>query len=615
MANTEAASARIQPLAGIPTDDHQERQGGIPMRVLLRPLLPPLKRHLRYLVLAILTGWGKFLLPLLIPWLAKQVVDQVITDVDDSAQALHDLQIYAAIGFTAVLLVGIATYYRHFLAASLRARVQHHLRKQLFHHIQRLSMRFFAHHHSGSLGSRVSKDITHAGLIVDKGIIQLSMDLVSFLVCAILLVSMNWILALITFVLLCLIGWSLQHFRPHIRRQRRTIQDGQSHITGRAAEFFAGISVVKAFAGEQRSGRAFAATSRYVCDLEERNSHLQGSYMGLSFGLLLLIQCCVVFVGAYLIITQPETLTKGELVAFLLYIGFINGSLQRLLDAMLLLEDGFAALERIDEILKVAPAPADAPEACTPPISGTLTLHGVDFAYEPDKPVLHDFSFRFESGKTYALVGPSGGGKSTICQLALRFYDPQGGQVFIDGHDLRDIDQGWYRHHVAVVLQDPIIFSGNVRENIGFGKDDPTDMEIAAAATRAQAHDFIEALDEGYDTTLGERGVSLSGGQRQRIAIARALMRNPRILILDEATSALDTMTERSIQEVIDGLQGSRTVLVIAHRLSTVRNVDCILVIKDGQLVEHGTYDELLAANGVFAELAEEQDETAPRPG
>jgi ATP-binding cassette subfamily B protein len=271
------------------------------------------------------------------------------------------------------------------------------------------------------------------------------------------------------------------------------------------------------------------------------------------------------------------------------------------------LQEGLAALERIGELLRVLPTPADSPEAIEPPLAGRIEFRDVRFAYQ-GRPVIDGFSFPFERGRSYALVGPSGSGKSTLCQLMLRFWDPDAGEIRIDGHELRAIRQAWYRQNVAVVLQDPVIFSATVRDNIDFAVDGATQAQVERAAREAQAHDFIMALPQGYDTRLGERGVSLSGGQRQRIAIARALMRDPKLLILDEATSALDTVTEREIQAVIDRLHGSRTVVVIAHRLSTVRNVDEILVLDRGRLVEHGAWDSLIASGGVFARLAAEQE-------
>ncbi|NRA36688.1 MAG: ABC transporter ATP-binding protein, partial [Planctomycetes bacterium] len=299
------------------------------------------------------------------------------------------------------------------------------------------------------------------------------------------------------------------------------------------------------------------------------------------------------------------------LVAFLLYIPHVNGSVQRLSDSMMELQDGVAALDRIHDIHSIMPAPPEACKPIYPDLHGNIRFDNVTFAYDEKNPVLHNFSYNFEAGKSYALVGPSGGGKSTITQLMLRFYDPQEGSILIDDHPLMKVGKQHYRSNVSVVLQDPIIFSGTVAENIGFADADAGFERIQQAARDAQADEFITSMPKGYDSRLGERGVALSGGQRQRIAIARALMRDPKLLILDEATSALDTITERSIQQVTEKLQGTRTMIVIAHRLSTIRTVDKILVIEDGRLIEEGSYDELIAAHGHFSQLAAEEQEHA----
>jgi ABC-type multidrug transport system fused ATPase/permease subunit len=333
-----------------------------------------------------------------------------------------------------------------------------------------------------------------------------------------------------------------------------------------------------------------------------------GGFSALSMSIGLFGQLLVVFFGAYLVVFRPGALTPGELAAFVIYLHYIKGSIQRLLDRFVQLQDGLAALDRIREILHISPEPADAPDAVAADIEGDIEMRNVSFRYRDDRAVLEDFSYHFQAGRTYALVGPSGGGKSTLCKLVLRFYDPQSGTVFVDGRDLRELRQEHYRRQVSIVLQDPIMFSTSVRENIAFASGGASQEEIERVSRQARAHEFICELPDGYDTPLGERGTTLSGGQRQRVALARALLRDPNVLILDEATSALDTATERKIQEVIDSLAGSRTVLIIAHRLSTVRTVDEIVVISGGRIAEAGPYHDLIARDGLFARLVREQE-------
>lgn len=577
----------------------------IPLRKLLEPLKKPLKRRWKLAVFTILSGWGKFVLPMAVPLITSHLIDDILLKPADSQTAIELLRLGGA-AVVLLLLLGVATYYRSALAQELASSLQHSLRQRLFHHIQRLSMRFFNRHHAGSLGSRVSSDITYAGVVVDKGLIQLSLDGLSLLTLGGVMLVINPWLALLCFFFLSGNALVVRHYSPDIRKGRKNIQEQQSSVTGRAAEYFSAITVVKAFAGEKQSGRAFSESSDHVRELQVANSKLQGSFQSLSHTLVIGCQITVALVGSWMILYHPDSLTRGELVGFLLFVSLINGSVQRLTDSLIQIQDGFAALERIHDILQVHPSPADDPEALTPELSGGLRFSHVDFGYQ-DKQVLFDLSVEMAAGKSYALVGPSGSGKSTLTQLMLRFYDPWEGEILADGIPLTKIAQSHYRRQVAVVLQDPIIFSTSVRENIGFAVENATDEDIERAARAAQAHEFIMEMPHGYDSRLGERGVALSGGQRQRLAIARALMRKPRILILDEATSALDSVTERSIQDVVDRLQGSRTVVIIAHRLSTVRNVDEILVIDQGKLAEKGSYDQLKEKNGLFTTLLEQQ--------
>ncbi len=593
--------------------DSEQNTNQVPLIQLLEPLKAPLLKRWSLLVLTIVAGWGKFIVPLGIPLIIGAVIDMVGKDgllYDDPIAAERQLWMYAMCAAGLVCVISISTFFRSALAHKLTAAVQHSLRKRLFFHMQRLSVSFFHKHHAGALGSRVSSDINHAAVILNRGIIQWAMDGTAFLVSACVMFSLNWQLGLLTILLLSSNGIVIRKLGPPIRRQRKAIQERQSNVTGTAAEYFAGISVVKAYAGEDESLRNFKHSSQHVRDAQVENATMQGRFQAITSSIVLLTQISVVIVGAWLIIHYPETLSIGNLVSFIFIITYVNGSIQRLTDSMMELQDGVAALDRMHDIFSILPAPPEAAHPKYPELKGQIHFENVNFGYTDDNPVLHDFNYQFEAGKSYALVGASGGGKSTITQLMLRFYDPQSGRIQIDGHDLKDVAKQYYRSHVAVVLQDPIIFSSTVLENIGFADADPSFERIKEAALAAQAHEFIEELPHGYESRLGERGVALSGGQRQRVAIARALMRDPKLLILDEATSALDTVTERSIQEVIELLNGTRTMIVIAHRLSTIRHVDRILVIDDGQLVEEGDYESLMAANGTFATLAAEQEES-----
>jgi ABC-type multidrug transport system fused ATPase/permease subunit len=583
----------------------------IPPRRLIEPLREPFHETRWLLIGTVLVGWAKNFLPLTIPWSVGHIIDDVLVQSDPSVSYSH-LAWYIGISALAVLATAVTTYFRFSWAQRVAAMVQHSLRQRLFHHIQRLSMEFFQRHHAGALGARVSSDINSAGTLFDKGIIQYGMDGTFFLVMSVLLLTVEWRLTLVAYGVLLVNALIINHFKPILRQQQKLVKEGQSLITGKAAEIFASISLVKACNGEDEAGEAFIERSARVQHLQYRTSRMHGAFNAVSNGLIHVSTLAVLTVGAWMIISHPGpgAMTKGTLVAFLLYLAQVTGCVQRMIDNMLLLQEGFAGLERIVEVLGILPTPSDRVDAVAPPLSGRIEFTNVSFRYG-DKPVIQDFDFVFEHGKTYALVGPSGSGKSTLCQLMLRFYDPASGRIVVDGHDLQGIKQAHWRANTAVVLQDPVMFSTTVADNIGFAVLNRTQDDIVDAAKRAQAHDFIEELPDGYATRLGERGVNLSGGQRQRVAIARALMRDPKLMILDEATSALDTVTERAIQTVIDELRRTRTVVIIAHRLSTIRSVDEILVLDHGRLVEHGSYDDLIARGGLFARLAADQDRAA----
>ncbi len=588
--------------------DGTTRPGGEPsLGQLLEPLRDPFRRVRGRLALTVVCGWGKFFLPLAIPWVIGQVIDQVLKPGLPPEQASPLLLRYAGIALVAVAIAAIATYWRHLLAQLIQSEVQHRLRKRLFHHLQRLSMAFFQRHHAGALGARVSSDISAAGAMFDKGVVNYAMDIALFAVMSVWLATVSWQLTVVAYAPLAVTAFFMWRVTPTLRRQQKAVQEGQSHITGIAAEMFAGITLVKASAGEDEAVEEFSERSKLVRSLQGQTARMQARFTSVTHAMVTVNGAAVALIGAWLISNGSSTLTIGTLVAFLMYLGNVTGAVQRMIDNILQLQESFAALERINDYLHVLPSPADKPDAGEPPIAGELTFREVHFAY-PGKPaVLDGFSFTFKRGRSYALVGPSGSGKSTLAQLMLRFYDPDGGAVLADGHDLRDLRQQWWRNHVAIVLQDPILFSTSVADNIDFARDGAGRERIEAAARAAQAHDFIAALPEGYDTRLGERGVSLSGGQRQRIAIARALLREPKLLILDEATSALDAVTERAIKQVVDGLRGTRTVVVIAHRLSTIKDVDEIVVLERGRIAETGPYEALLARGGLFSRLVAEQ--------
>ena len=469
----------------------------VPLLTLLDPLKKPFREHRKLLLLTIFAGWGKFFLPLVLPQCTQRVLDSLLGNHGRlQADVLHDLRLLGIIALGAIIVSGGAAYYRSSLAQRMSARIQHGLRRRLFTHLQRLSMAFFQRHHAGALGTRVSSDINLAGALIDKGIVQYAMDGVFFIIVIGLMFATHLTLTVVVLTMLIMTAVVLRHFTPRIRRGQKAVQEGQSGITGQAAELFAGITLVKAYSGERETGEVFRQRSEEVMSLQWENARLQGSFQGLAHTLLQTCLWSVVFIGGWFAIVHPDSLSKGELVKFILLVGMVTSSMQRMVDAMLVVQDGFAALERINDILSVLPTPADAPDAGTPELHGGMELSHVTFAYR-DRPVICDFSFIFAAGRSYVLVGASGSGKSSMAQLMLRFWDPQQGAVLMDGHDLRSIKQQHFRTHVAIVQQEAIIFSSSVHDNIDFGIDHARREDVIAAAQAAQAHAF-----------LGQRGVA-----------------------------------------------------------------------------------------------------------
>ncbi len=362
----------------------------------------------------------------------------------------------------------------------------------------------------------------------------------------------------------------------------------------------AGIRVVKSFTGEHKEQEKFRVSNKKFLTTKENNYFAMGTYHATNGFFQGILYTCVLVVGGYFI--ANGTLDATDLALYALYIGIFLKPVDMLIDFTEMLQKGYTGFVRFKEVMDIMPEIQDSPNAKElENVKGEIVLNNVSFNYTDEENVLDDISLTIESGKTIALVGPSGGGKTTICSLIPRFYDVTKGSITLDGINIKDIKQKSLRQNIGIVQQDVYMFYGTIRDNIAYGKSDATEDEIIEAAKRANIHDFIVGLPDGYDTFVGERGTRLSGGQKQRISIARVFLKNPPILILDEATSALDNESERYIQHSLEQLSQGRTTLVIAHRLSTIRNADKIYVIEDGKIKESGSHDNLLKENGLYA--------------
>ena len=480
------------------------------------------------------------------------------------------------------------------------ARMETDMRRDLFHHYQRLSFSYYDKNNTGEMMSRIVSDLFDITELCHHGPEMLLISSIKIIGSFAILLTINWKMTLILLaVTLCIIVFSA--FQR--KKMRDVFADNRKKIAvvnSRIQDSLSGIRVVKSFANEKIEIKKFEGTNEAFLESKRSSYRVMGMFHATNNFMQGFLYIAILVSGGYFI--AKGNLDPTELAVYALYIGLFLGPVDMLLHFTEAFQRGFSGFRRFAEILEQIPDIRDNPGAKElPPTKGHVVYQGVGFSYEQGKEVLHDISFEIKPGTTVALAGASGGGKSTICSLLSRFYEVKEGSVSIDGYDIRNLKLESLRRQIGIVQQDVYIFNGSVRENILYGKPDATEEELILAAKRADIHDFILSLPDGYDSELGERGVRLSGGQKQRLSIARVFLKNPPILILDEATSALDNESERKIQAAITELSKGRTVLVIAHRLSTIKNADEIIVIEEGKIAERGTHETLLDLNGVYA--------------
>ena len=501
------------------------------------------------------------------------------------------------------VLYFIITYWGH----TFGIRVEADIRAALFRHIQDLGFEFFDRNRTGQLMSRMTTDLFEITELAHHGPEDLFISAVTIVGALIVMATIEWRLALVVALLLPVFIAVVFSRRKAMREASSRVKKKTGAINADIESALSGMRTAKAFANEWVEEDKFRHSNDIYKTSKKMFHKEMGIFMGVMEFFMSALSVAVVAVGGALI--MAGRMDTVDLLTFTLYITSFVNPIRKLANFTELYANGTAGFARFLEIMRTEPQLRDAPDAQPlAHVRGDITIRDVSFSYEDDPEVLHDVSLTVPAGKTVAIVGPSGGGKSTLCQLIPRFYDVTGGSICIDGHDVRSVTQTSLRRAIGIVQQDVFLFADSILENIRYGKPDATMDEIIDAAKRAEIYDDIMAMPDGFDTYVGERGTLLSGGQKQRISIARIFLKNPPILILDEATSALDTLTEAKIQHAFDELAKNRTTLIIAHRLSTIRAAGEILVIADGCIAEQGTNEALLKKGGIYADLCRTQN-------
>ncbi len=550
------------------------------------------------LVLAITVSSIINLIP---PYLATLAIDRYITGLD-----VEGLTVISAILVVTYGLIFASRYVQRFLISWLGAQLDRNMRQDIFSHLQRLSLTFYAKREVGSVVSRATNDIDKITELITSGVANVVADILTLVGIIVIMLWMNWWLSLITFSIIPLMLIFLYVWGRRVRRVYRETRKTIASVSAKMEESVSGMKEIQSFSKEGATRQEFREINQSNMQANVQAGQVMSAFWPAVSVFTAIGNFLVLWFGGNAV--MDETLSVGLLFGFMSYIGRFFMPIQDLSGFWNSVQSALAAAERVFDIMDTPEGISDKPGAEEMPrIEGRITYEDLSFRYEDDTPVLKDINLVIEPNTTVALVGPTGVGKTTMINLLYRFYDPRKGSVKVDGHDVRDTKLSSLRGQMAVVLQDNFLFSGSIMENIRYGNLEASDEEIIEVTQTVGAHKFIMKLPEGYETDVRERGERLSVGQRQLISLARALMADPRILIMDEATSSIDAYTELIIQKALERVFRNRTSIIIAHRLSTVRNSDMIVVLQEGGIAEKGSHDELMEMDGLYKQLYEMQ--------
>lgn len=574
----------------------------------LKALFRFMKPYKWLLVLATISMIFVTVMNMIGPWMIRSLIQTVTNGVGQTdGSYIKRINFLAILAISVYLLRAVAQFGTDYISHFAAWNILKEIRQFLYDHMQKLSLRYYQDKQTGDLMSRVINDTGNFEQLLAHAIPTIIVNGLMLIGVSVMLFMMNAKLAMYTLIPIPLLIWMVLKFSKISRPLFRQAQTRIGEVNALLQDNFTGMKEIKAFTKEKyESGRAESRIAGYtnaiLKALKLSNFFHPSIEFVSSIGTVI-----VIFFGGRLALANQ--LPLEDLVAFLLYLSSFYQPITALGRINEGLQQALASAERVLDILNEESEIADAPDAVVVNrVAGQITFNNVSFRYNEDIPILKNISFNVTPGHTLALVGPTGVGKTTMANLIPRFYDPQAGEILIDGLNIKNITQSSLRKQISIVSQDVFLFNGTVKDNILYGRQDATEEDLVRAAEMANAHDFILELSDGYETRVGERGVKLSGGQKQRISIARAILKNAPILVLDEATSAVDTHTESLIQDALNKLKENRTTIVIAHRLSTIKEADQIIVIQEGEIIEQGKHNELLKANGLYSQLCKAQD-------